>query len=1119
MADKDPFVRGLHSVDLWSLRTGEQVARAGKRLLALFTKHCCLVKRFIQMVRPARWGRLETSLAQSSVQRDHSVSCTLAAHSKEGVSRLIRERLDLNDPGRSSVATRFLIKPGARDWGQECCKFGSASHVRLPRRKQCTVLGLSRPAASGLTHDTKRVCEPALPAHAPPGHCNSRTAPPIKTGRYHVPKIDIPSNKFHRNSASVTMLTRRSRRLLPTLLLVALAGRAIAIPGDDGVIAEEKGKSRPEFAAALTGGEGCSSADIEDIRDGFVEMTRLFQAALPYDPNGQPAIELFGQPLRIANYSSMIENNLERAAQYANLKGNETVNPDVHVRCDDPAKICDAGNMREGDHVAYNFGNLPMINFCKDYFKMDALDDRVDKKASNQMEKERLHEYYNRATLWARMVMHISDVGVAVVEKAVPARGNSPSGREWETIITEGAMNTTVLAGVLNDRPNGNGPNDAQTLKYAYGVTRSKLLAVLSTQMPYDAANNAENYALYAQARYVLQKRGFYPNVPVMDFPNELSVLTNEQLQDGERCKYAYFDSSDVVARPPNMELKANPLPGAASKQQPALTMLVFLSDTTRAGCLALPKLHKTWRTPRGAVAFAVVKATNQTAKPNCSIAGEVEAATSLPNEPGSIQAVHMEMSGTEGSRGWVLAMRVALLISISSALLSIATAAVLPTVDHTDEIRYLGSRAKKPVKPSPPVVPPPPKPVAPIKPLPPVVKPQPPRTGNPNKPDPAPEKTPKTCKQIALLRAQEESDSDEQLSLSSRSLLAKRASHKGSRTKTPCNVDNFISGAYESFGVEKVQNPTAPVYGYKDTNSCINLLWHKGDTSAATKAIIKGYETEHVLEWQIIEEFLGTHLTKHFASTKFDSPDPIDITGSTRSKVNWCDAWKKAWEFKSTDTFALKPNGPQKTPFQWIADVYPSKEQWRNEFTLLQKSINSVKGRLFNDDRIFKDEDKKSKGKLSRGMISATAVEPKLAIARLRDVAGVRKYLGDAKVRTYMANVKIRLENRFDELEQALAKPENTRSIVPARGDKNGPRKIDVWKKQDLGKLWDVFMNNKWLDARDKQQKFMEKWILQIKNKYCTAAKIRALPRNPANDTPLQKETSFPTYGYPVWH
>ena len=103
--------------------------------------------------------------------------------------------------------------------------------------------------------------------------------------------------------------------------------------------------------------------------------------------------------------------------------------------------------------------------------------------------------------------------------------------------------------------------------------------------MPYDAANNAENYALYAQARYILNKKGFYPNVPVMDFPNELSVLTNEQLQDGERWKYAFFDSSDVAKPPPDMHIKADPLPGAASRQHPTLNALVFVAAVT---CLAV---------------------------------------------------------------------------------------------------------------------------------------------------------------------------------------------------------------------------------------------------------------------------------------------------------------------------------------------------------------------------------------------------------------------------------------------------------------------------------------------------------------------------------------------------
>lgn len=139
--------------------------------------------------------------------------------------------------------------------------------------------------------------------------------------------------------------------------------------------------------------------------------------------------------------------------------------------------------------------------------------------------------------------------------------------------------------------------------------------------------------------------------------------------------------------------------------------------------------------------------------------------------------------------------------------------------------------------------------------------------------------------------------------------------------------------------------------------------------------------------------------------------------------------------------------------------------------------------------------------------MTSLVKDEPRLAIARLRDVVGARKYLGDAKVRKFMGDVKLRLQTRFDELETALGKPENVREIAAQRGSTKGPRKVDVWVKRDLGKLWDVFMNNKWVDAKNKQQKFMEKWIMQIKNKHCTAAMIKALPKDKSKDTPQQGE------------
>jgi hypothetical protein len=274
-------------------------------------------------------------------------------------------------------------------------------------------------------------------------------------------------------------------------------------------------------------------------------MTALFAATVPFDLSSQPAVEFFGASI-ISNYTDLIASNLQRAANYGIVEGDGeegAVNADIHIRCDDPMDLCGLGNQRDGRHAAYNIGNDPHVVFCDEYFNMAKLDERIDQKAQDQMEKDRLMSYYNRASLWARMVMHFSDIGIAIVERAEAAPPNSTT--EWTIISSEGPMNTSVLAGVLNERPEG--PNDPQTLKFAYGVTRSKLLAVLSTQMPYDAVNNAENYALYALAQYIVQREGFYPAVPIMDFPNEASVITNENLQDGERTKYAYFDMVDVV--------------------------------------------------------------------------------------------------------------------------------------------------------------------------------------------------------------------------------------------------------------------------------------------------------------------------------------------------------------------------------------------------------------------------------------------------------------------------------------------------------------------------------------------------------------------------------------------
>ncbi|KAH7116750.1 hypothetical protein B0J11DRAFT_537479 [Dendryphion nanum] len=335
---------------------------------------------------------------------------------------------------------------------------------------------------------------------------------------------------------------------LPVLLSAALIAHAWAAP--EGFISMGGGPGR-QYAATLTGGERCNDREIQEIRAGFDEMNLLFQSALPLNWNADAEREFFGRRERIANHTDLVESNLRRATQYAALVGNATRMPDIHIRCDDPNDICDEGNKKEGKHAAYNIGNEPHINFCKPYFGLKSLEKAVDEAAKGPATNMNIMAYYNRATAWARQILHISAVGSAIVEKAVaPVLSPSTnSSNTWITQMYNAPMNTSVLAGVMNERPKTDGPNDIQTLKFAYGATRAKLVATLSTQQSYDAVNNAENYALFAQARYVIEKKRIYPAEPVILVNNEAAILANNELQAGGGKRYACFDMSDVVPR------------------------------------------------------------------------------------------------------------------------------------------------------------------------------------------------------------------------------------------------------------------------------------------------------------------------------------------------------------------------------------------------------------------------------------------------------------------------------------------------------------------------------------------------------------------------------------------
>ncbi|KAF2993224.1 hypothetical protein E8E13_001126 [Curvularia kusanoi] len=359
-----------------------------------------------------------------------------------------------------------------------------------------------------------------------------------------------------------------------------------------------------------------------------------------------------------------------------------------------------------------------------------------------------------------------------------------------------------------------------------------------------------------------------------------------------------------------------------------------------------------------------------------------------------------------------------------------------------------------------------------------------------------------RSCKQLAVEEAIFEQLDQEENTLngfdkrSPHADLVRRGKPKEPKGKNrPCGANKFASNNFESFGVEKVQNPDAPVYGYQVADSCDSYSWYRGETRRNLKPTLQNYHTEHVLEWQTVADFFGKYLVTHFNSRQFQSPDPEDTNAGKRNSDKFCPTWKMMWAERPADqTFALVTGGERRTPFQHIADVYPSSEartpNYRNEFTLLQAQLNTLKSRFFSTSVLYDEQDKTKKGKRQIGMINLVKEEPRQAILRLRNVLGVRKYLDQAKVRTSMRDVKTRLQTRFDALETALALPANRRVIPPATGRRPVTgRTFDPWQPLGLGGLWHTYMNALWAEAKQKHEGFLQKWHQKVYETYCTPA------------------------------
>lgn len=123
-------------------------------------------------------------------------------------------------------------------------------------------------------------------------------------------------------------------------------------------------------------------------------------------------------------------------------------------------------------------------------------------------------------------------------------------------------------------------------------------------------------------------------------------------------------------------------------------------------------------------------------------------------------------------------------------------------------------------------------------------------------------------------------------------------------------------------------------------------------------------------------------------------------------------------------------------------------------------------------------------------GMTTLLRSEPHTVVQRLRYVVGARKYQSDREIGAIFVRMKNRMRAKLVQLDQAL--PANPRPGFTAWDPTIG----------SLATAWDTYMDGAFLRAKAKQQRFMDKWIVRVRNEYCTPTLQNRWKQTVATDT-----------------
>ncbi|ORY64854.1 glycosyl hydrolases family 18 protein-like protein [Pseudomassariella vexata] len=253
-----------------------------------------------------------------------------------------------------------------------------------------------------------------------------------------------------------------------------------------------------------------------------------------------------------------------------------------------------------------------------------------------------------------------------------------------------------------------------------------------------------------------------------------------------------------------------------------------------------------------------------------------------------------------------------------------------------------------------------------------------------------------------------------------------------------------FLAPPYDTSGTLNTKVTNVKVYGYVQPGVCNNFDFDGNRDYPAAADLEDGWATEHILELQLVSQFFDNLQSRLGSSLPNYNP-------GGNGKQNMCQVLRTLWQ-GVTENQRPVFDGKTRDPVNHVLAVLPGNDNnYKNEFVLLDSSVNTAKERMFSGDATIQNDD------TMRGYDG----DGDRAVKNLKDVMTAMKYLQDSTIASHLLAQKVRIGDRLRDLDTvALPAMRKTKLTGAAYG---------VWQPMGLEALWNTFMRDKGATARSK--------------------------------------------------